>query len=168
MADILIAYTVEDREAARACGEVLARQGYDVEWESPIPKRLKTRSTIRPQAAAAKAIIVIWSAASVRSRVLQREAEIAAATGRLIATHVKASVPRGLAGDLQGFVVGSVNDPKPIVEALQALGISPRRTNGRGPERSAIALPDATLAGGAWAFVDGRGDPELIHHFMRR
>src|ERR1700730_9033365 len=103
MPDVVIDFTQDDRATAKACGEYLAKLGYDVQWDVASPRRLKGRSAVRHEALAAKALVVVWSAGSVRSRPLQRQAEIAAATGRLIATHVKAVPPAGLPSEMRDF-----------------------------------------------------------------
>ena len=168
MSDVVIAFAAEDRGAAKSCGEYLARLGFKVDYGTPAARRSRTKAPLRPEIMAARAVVVIWSEATARLRALHQEAEVAAATGRLVGVHVKANPPARLAGDLQSFIVGSVSEPQHVAAALAALGVPFRVANGNGEDHVANLPDEAALAERAWVFADGRGDPLLIHHYMRR
>jgi hypothetical protein len=64
--DVFISYTREDGEIARRLAAELASHGWLVSWD---------RTQIKAALATAKVVIVIWSAASVRSHGLKVEAD---------------------------------------------------------------------------------------------
>ena len=169
MPDVLILFINEDRAAARTCGEYLTRVGYNVDFANPAPKRLRGNDEIRPDVLTAKAVVAIWSDRAAQSRTLQAEAEAAAAAGRLIGVHVKATPPTRLAADLRGLTVGSAAEPQHIADALRVYGVP---AHGAADQSDAPDAPNAVdesaIGERAWAFVDGRGDTLLLHRYMRR
>ena len=168
MFDVLIVYAPDDRAVAKSCADYLAKQGYRAEWASPVAKRGKAGDVVRAEVLSAKAVVVIWSTIGSRSRQLLREAEVAASTGRLVVAHVK-TLPIGTApADIQSFIVGPANEPERIGEALRAMGLHGASAGGPEPGLPPGSIEEAILADRSWTFVDGRGDPTLIHYFMRR
>lgn len=168
MFDVLIVYAPDDRVLAKSCAEHLAKQGYRTQWASPVAKRGRAGDVVRAELLSAKAVVVVWSTVGARSRQLLREAEVAAATGRLVVVHAK-TLPIGAApADIQGFIVGPANEPDRIGEALRAMGLHGEAAGGADPGLTPGSIEETVIADRAWSFVDGRGDPTLIHYFMRR
>jgi Tol biopolymer transport system component len=64
--------------------------------------------------------------------------------------------------------VGPASEPERIFEALRAMGISGGAANANEPAGALNAHDETALVAKAWSFADGRGDPTLIHYFMRR
>jgi hypothetical protein len=84
LADIFISYASADRERARQLADTLTRRGYQVWWDRTIPPGRVFDEVIQEALHAAKCIIVLWSAQSVRSNWVKTEAAEGVSLGRLV------------------------------------------------------------------------------------
>jgi hypothetical protein len=74
MSDIFLSYARPNRETARALAAALAQHGWTVWWDRYIPTGRTFDEVIESQLAAARCVIVLWSAASVASEWVKTEA----------------------------------------------------------------------------------------------
>ena len=93
MADIFISYASSDRERARQLADSLASRGYKVWWDRTIPPGRVFDEVIQEALHAAKCVIVLWSAQSVRSNWVKTEAAEGASLGRLVPALVERVLP---------------------------------------------------------------------------
>lgn len=84
MADVFISYSKTARSETEGLATYLARGGYSVWWDAALLSGDSYRSVILKELDAAKAVIVIWTPASVQSEWVISEAERAAHSGKLI------------------------------------------------------------------------------------
>lgn len=84
MSDIFISYASADREHARQLAEALTRRGHAVWWDRTIPPGRVFDEVIQEAIHDARCMIVLWSAASVRSNWVKTEASEGAARGILV------------------------------------------------------------------------------------
>ena len=87
MADIFISYKREDQEEhgrVRPIAEALSAEGYDVFYDVQVPPGSSWESVLQSKINAARAVIVLWSQASVDSDWVKEEAEMAKNAGKLI------------------------------------------------------------------------------------
>jgi hypothetical protein len=84
LADIFISYASADRERARQLADTLARRGYQVWWDRTIPPGRVFDEVIQEALHAARCIVVLWSAQSVRSNWVKTEAAEGVSLGRLV------------------------------------------------------------------------------------
>jgi TolB-like protein len=84
MADIFISYARADRERVEKLAAALEAQGYSVWWDRHIAGGAEFSEAIEKELAAAKAVIVVWSADAIKSRWVKDEAVAAADAGKLI------------------------------------------------------------------------------------
>ena len=75
MSDIFISYAREDRDKAELLARVFQQQKWDVWWDKVIPPGKKYSDVIGAELASAKAVIVLWSQASVASDWVKDEAQ---------------------------------------------------------------------------------------------
>lgn len=73
MADIFISYASEDRDRARSVADALSARGWSVWWDRQIPLGKSFDEVIEQQIAAAKCVIVLWSAVSVAKEWVRNE-----------------------------------------------------------------------------------------------
>ena len=167
MADVLICFTQDDREVARACGAALADAGYDVQYDAPAAGGSRSRQRVRSEVEEARAVLVIWSQNSIRARQVHDEADIAAATGRLVISKVPGFEHDRLPTDLLGFDAGLATDTEGIKAALTGLDVWPR--NGHAPQVDIGALAERAglREAEAWAFVEHRGELKLYQQFLK-
>jgi tetratricopeptide (TPR) repeat protein len=84
MSDIFISYAREDRGRAEQLAREFERQGWSVWWDKVIPPGRKYADVIGEELASAKAVIVLWSRASVASDWVKDEAQEGATRGVLV------------------------------------------------------------------------------------
>ncbi|HXZ68509.1 MAG TPA: TIR domain-containing protein [Alphaproteobacteria bacterium] len=78
MADIFVSYARADKQRVAPFVTALEAQGWSVWWDPEITPGQEFDSLIRQELAAAHAVIVVWTPASVESRWVRGEARIAA------------------------------------------------------------------------------------------
>ncbi|MBB3991955.1 TIR domain-containing protein [Croceicoccus naphthovorans] len=81
--DIFISYSREDRAVARRFADGLGAAGFEVWWDAALHSGETFDEVIERNLRAAKAVVVLWSPRSVKSRWVRAEATLADRTGRL-------------------------------------------------------------------------------------
>jgi hypothetical protein len=127
MADIFISYASPDRETARVLAQRLAELGYSVWWDRTIPPGRQFDEVIQEALHAARCVLVLWSAQSVRSNWVKTEAAEALALDRLVPALIEDVPPpmefkRIQAANLSGWT-GDAADPeyRNLLASVQAL-----------------------------------------------
>lgn len=82
--DIFISYSREDREIARSFATGLANEGFQVWWDAALHSGETFDEVIEEQLRAAKAVVVLWSPRSVKSRWVRAEATLADRRNKLV------------------------------------------------------------------------------------
>lgn len=82
--DIFISYSREDRASARQFAESFAREGFSVWWDAVLRSGQTFDEIIEQELRAAKAVVVLWSPRSVRSRWVRAEATLADRSNKLV------------------------------------------------------------------------------------
>ena len=184
MADIFISYASADRDRARTLAEVFAGRGHSVWWDRTIPPGRVFDEVIQEALDAARCVVVLWSATSVRSNWVKAEASEALSRNRLVPVRIDEALPpfefkRIQAANLAGWS-GDPADPEfagllasverliahpsdlPSTPAVAPVAPRPSAPGWRG-RWSAIALVAVVALAGA-AYVAGimpaaKGDP---------
>jgi TolB-like protein/Flp pilus assembly protein TadD len=86
MADIFVSYSRTDKARVAPLVAALEAEGWSVWWDPAIAPGQDFDSLIAAELASAKAVIVVWTPASVASRWVRGEARIAADRGVLVPT----------------------------------------------------------------------------------
>lgn len=84
MASVFLSYSREDAERVRPLAVALEREGHDVWWDRHISGGEEYSGVIEQALAQADAVVVCWTAASVRSAWVRDEAAVGRDTGRLV------------------------------------------------------------------------------------
>jgi len=139
MADIFISYSKARSVEASELASELIDLGYDVWWDTSLLPTGSFGAAIDRQLDAAKAVIVIWSPESLRSKWVRSEASHGDRQDKLVNTHtadpgVVAGIPKPL--DLIHSV--GLDNIRAIVGALDQLGVP--RSRGTTPPPS-ITMP---------------------------
>ena len=90
MADIFISYKREDKHLAEDTIQRLKEAGYSVWYDERIDPRTSWDATIEAEIAAAKAVLVLWTARSVASEWVRTEADYAREHGKMIPVKLEA------------------------------------------------------------------------------
>src|SRR5437763_16223739 len=116
MADVFISYKRQDATRVRKLVAALRETGLDVWWDDDIPPSAPWEATIEQALAAAKAVIVCWSPASVASENVRSEARVAREDARLIQVLVRPCTPPVFFGERHGVDLskwrGNADDPR--------------------------------------------------------
>ncbi|HEY2179329.1 MAG TPA: TIR domain-containing protein [Caulobacteraceae bacterium] len=174
MSDIFISYARSSEPQARRIGEALRALGYGVWRDDEIPAHRAYADVIRERLAAAKAVVVVWSAEAVRSEWVQSEADRARAEHKLVQLTIDgAELPmpfdRLQCADMTGWD-GAADQPgwRKVVESVVHLAGRPGPTPAPPaeapapppPRLSVCVLPFANMSGEAEQeyFSDGIGE----------
>ena len=125
MADIFISYAQTDRGIAKQLASSLIARGYQVWWDAELVGSDDFRDVIFDELTLAKAVIVIWSENSVRSRFVRDEAGRADKTNKLIATRVAGFDMESLPMGFGGRHCQPVDELDQTLKALARLGVLP-------------------------------------------
>ncbi|HZC16084.1 MAG TPA: TIR domain-containing protein, partial [Caulobacteraceae bacterium] len=93
MADIFISYARSSEAEARLIGEALRRLGYEVWRDDQLPGHRAYAEVIEERLIAAKAVVVLWSAAAARSQWVRAEADLARGRGTLVQARLDGVMP---------------------------------------------------------------------------
>lgn len=93
MVDVFISYARSNQEIVRRLAEAVTRLGYVVWWDAELPPHLSYSEVITEKVGQAKAVIVVWSAASIGSEWVRAEADLARNQKKLIQTAIDDSMP---------------------------------------------------------------------------
>jgi len=91
--DIFLSYAGVDRERAKVLADALARASYSVWWDRTIPPGRVFDEVIQEAIAAARCVIVLWSADAVRSNWVKTEAAEGASRGLLVPALIEDVAP---------------------------------------------------------------------------
>src|SRR5579862_2013960 len=157
MSDIFISYARSTAGRAQQVAEALRALGYGVWRDDDLPAHRDYSEVIDERLAAAKAVVVIWSAEAVKSQWVQSEADTARTDGKLVQLTVDGSrLPRpfdriqcadlaGWTGDLHApgwrKVVASIAD---LVDGARPAAAAPAAAP---RERSICVLPFSNMSG---------------------
>jgi adenylate cyclase len=90
VSDVFISYARSTANQAEKVAEALRALGYDVWRDDQLPAHRSYSEVIEERLAAAKAVVVIWSAEAVKSQWVFSEANRARETGKLVQLSVEA------------------------------------------------------------------------------
>ncbi|HEY2177453.1 MAG TPA: TIR domain-containing protein [Caulobacteraceae bacterium] len=157
MSDVFISYARSTAAQANQVAEALRALGYGVWRDDELPPHRAYADVIEERLAAAKAVVVLWSAEAVRSEWVQSEADRARADRKLVQLNLdgaKLPMPfdRIQCADLAGWN-GEPHAPawRKVVESIAALaspaatGPTPARHRSA-PKLSICVLPFANIS----------------------
>jgi hypothetical protein len=82
--DVFISYSRDDRETAKRFAGALSHEGFRVWWDAALHSGETFDEVIEEQLRAAKAVVVLWSPRSVKSRWVRAEATLADRRNKLV------------------------------------------------------------------------------------
>ena len=141
MSDVFLSYKREDSARVRKVVEALRRAGLDAWWDEDIPSGAQWEATIEKALAAAKAVVVCWTPASVASENVRSEARVAREDGRLVQLFLRPCAPPLFFGERQGIDLtkwrGDPADPRiaRVADAVRRVAAGERVAGGERPRR---------------------------------
>jgi adenylate cyclase len=164
MADVFVSYARSDKERVAPLVAAIEAQGWSVWWDPEIDAGQQFDDQIEEELKAAKAVLVVWTTASVASRWVRGEAREAADRGVLVPARFDgARMPMDVRAihttDLDGW--GDNASSAPFQALLRALGAMIARQGGPGGGTAATAAAASNRIGiCVLPFANMSGDPE--------
>ena len=159
MADIFISYASADRERAGTLAEAFAGRGHSVWWDRTIPPGRVFDEVIQEALDAARCVVVLWSATSVRSNWVKAEASEALARNKLVPVLTDQALPpfefkRIQAANLAGWS-GDPRDPEftGLLASVDRLVAQPPRPAATHAVPTVEPRPRAVGSQSRWAVV---------------
>ena len=121
MADIFVSYSSTERHLAADVVTELERLGYSAWWDHEIVGGSQFRKEIHRELTAARAVIVLWTPASVESHWVQEEAEEAMYSGKLLPLRSADLEPRQLPLGFRSLQTMPIGDAASLQRALARL-----------------------------------------------
>jgi hypothetical protein len=87
MADVFLSYDRDDHAAAERLAQTLREMGFSVDLERHVAAGRSFEDVISESLASASAVVVLWSARSIKSEWVQRE--LAAAPGHVVSVYIE-------------------------------------------------------------------------------
>jgi hypothetical protein len=135
MADIVFTYAPADASRAHAIAEALKAYGVTAEWDRTLLPGERYDTVISKRLMDAKAVVVLWSTASIASNQIMDEASLARDQGKLVPVRIDAvEAPMGFrqlqTADLAGFPTAAAeHGVKMLAEALGQMANAPVRAD---------------------------------------
>ncbi len=141
-ADIFLSYSREDLQVARRFADALQKAGFSVWWDQAIRSGETYDQVTEDALRAAKAVVVLWSTHSVRSRWVRSEATVALRQNTFVPVMIEpcerpVMFELNQAGDLSGWK-GSTKDQAwraLLADIGEKLGDEDGEGAGAGPDR---------------------------------
>lgn len=93
MADVFISYKREDRAWAEAASARIVESGWSCWWDTSLVAGERFSDVIGRELVAAKAVVVLWSAASLASNWVKAEAQYAFDSDKIVAARIEDVTP---------------------------------------------------------------------------
>lgn len=149
MAEVFISYSKSARRETEALADYLAGEGFSVWWDAALVSGESFRSVILRELDAAKAVIVIWTPASIESAWVISEAERAAEAGKLITLRTPDIPLQRIPMPFGVRHTELVDNRAAVLAAVKSCGARPRQPSASAPRPVAAAVAESgSVAGG--------------------
>ncbi|MGO9174211.1 MAG: toll/interleukin-1 receptor domain-containing protein [Rhodomicrobium sp.] len=163
MADIFISYKSEERALAEALASELRAAGYSVWWDMDLVGGPAFRAQILEELNAARAVIVIWTPASVHSEFVLDEADHAKREGKLIPVRVQELDPSAIPLGHRQAQTYLVSERPRILGALQAMGVVAGTSAPPAPSPATIPAEERL-----WQEVSAEKSLDAVQYYLRK
>ncbi len=126
MADVFISYAKTERQLATDLAHYLEGEGYTVWWDTELTSGETFRNNIENELNAAKAVVVLWTTASVTRDWVIAEAEHGARRGNLIPLRSADLDPNSIPKPYSTRHTELIENRPAIIAALKRLNVVPR------------------------------------------
>lgn len=125
VSDVFISYAREDRSIAQSVAKDLEARGYRVWWDVELVGSDDFQDVILAALAQARAVVVIWTKASIKSAFVRDEARYALHYKKLVATRAPGVDVLDIPFGFQSQHTDDVDNSEQIVKAVTKLGAAP-------------------------------------------
>ena len=183
MPDIFLSYNREDQAKAKLIATALASEGFDVWWDTVLRAGQTYDEVTERQLHESRAVVVLWSSRSVKSKWVRAEATLGDRKSALIPVMIE-PCDRPImfeliqTADLIGWEgdTGNSNwksfiaDVREHVQrtSLQAKSASAPDPTPASPERTEKSAPAETIEAAFWMSIQDGDDPEEFESYLER
>lgn len=160
MSDVFISYAREDRALAQTLAKELEGRGYRVWWDAELVGSDDFQEVILAALAKARAAVVIWSKASVKSHFVRDEARYALHYKKLVAVREPGLEVLDIPFGFQGQHTDDLDNREQIVRAIAKLGAAPATKQASAPQTG--TTPDT------WESVQSTRDVDVLLGWLER
>ena len=125
--DVFISYSSHDPEPTEQLARELETRGYSVWWDTRLLAGDEFDEVIRKKIRDAKAVIVIWTSHSVRSRYVKAEAQLADQDSKLLPLRNFEISPNDIPLPYNALHTEQVDHIDRVLEVLHSRGIRPHK-----------------------------------------
>ncbi len=170
MADVFLSYKSEDRHHVHALATRLEAAGYSVWWDTSLVAGETFRSKILEELTAASAVIVVWSAASVKSEWVIDEADRAARAKKLVPLRLQGLDLTTIPPPFPQTHVVPIDEWSLVLRALIAANALPSRLPDRNQRNSSAFTDHGPAAERDWTThnLDASDDAEIIRSYIAK
>ena len=157
MADVFISYARSDEPRAISVGNALRSEGFTVWRDDELPAHRDYAAVIEERLKLAKAVVVLWSAAAIKSQWVRAEADVGRNAGTLVQAALDTTIPplpfnQIQCADLSGWAEerDHAGWSKVIASVRALVGTDPVRANPlprKSPRIGVCVLPFANMSG---------------------
>lgn len=184
MPDIFLSYNREDQAKAKLVAKALTDEGFDVWWDTVLRAGQTYDEVTEGQLHAAKAVVVLWSSRSVRSKWVRAEATLGDRKSALIPVMIE-PCDRPImfeliqTADLVGWegdttapawraFIADVRDH--VDRKATAAGLAPTAAGATTPAATKKEDPSAadTIEAAFWMSIEDGDDPEELESYLER
>ncbi|TNE58166.1 MAG: TIR domain-containing protein [Alphaproteobacteria bacterium] len=163
MADIFVSYSSHDHAEVKPLVEILEQKGYSVWWDNDLRGGSRFSEEIERELEQAKAVIVVWTKESRKSRWVTDEADCALAAAKLIPIKFDVlDAPIGFRQiqtiDFTTWQLGEDSHALTTLDQAIHFHVSQNKAAGRTGSPTGSATPEASIA--VLPFVNMSSDPE--------
>jgi hypothetical protein len=155
MTDVFISYSKDDRVIAETLAGKLAAKGLTVWWDTELVGGEDFREAIEERLEAATVVTVLWSPSSIKSRYVIDEADVAAASGKLVSVLVGGLAANRMPMGFRSLQSVLISDDIGIDRALQRRGLTLTSSSGAATPPMVVVLDEESKAKEAWKFIKG-------------
>jgi TIR domain len=149
-ADVFISYSKRDPTPTEHLARELETRGYSIWWDTRLLPGDEFDEVIRRKIREAKAVIVIWTTHSVRSRYVKAEAQLADQDNKLLPLRNSAISPNDIPLPYNALHTEQVDHIERVLEVLSARGVRPRKRHRGGRPAAVEPVTEPKLAELIW------------------
>lgn len=123
--DVFVSYSTTEPEITKSVVEALENEGYKVWWDTNLVSGDEFSDVIRRELVGSRAVVVIWTPTSIKSKWVKAEATMADFDDKLIPLRPRDLDPRDVPLPFNVHHCEFVDDHKALIKAIKKKGVYP-------------------------------------------
>jgi hypothetical protein len=123
--DVFVSYSKTEPEITKGIVAALVNEGYKVWWDTNLVSGDEFSDVIRRELVGSKAVVVVWTATSIKSKWVRAEAQMADFDDKLVPVRPSALDPRSIPLPFNVHHCELIEDHDALIKAIQKKGVFP-------------------------------------------